>query len=172
MNVSTASPAQRAIDELRGTITGRIAVPSHEVEQERVGRPLASDAGLLAVPGQHDHVVGERQHLGREAAQHRRMVATGQVRPADRAREEQVAGEHHLADRRAGDPVLLARSLRGHWAIEALHRIRDVSFGEDRSQVRSGNGPNVMVALRILVITALRLAGITNIAKVLRHHFP
>ncbi len=30
MNVSTASPAQRAIDELRGTITGRIADPSDE----------------------------------------------------------------------------------------------------------------------------------------------
>ena len=34
------------------------------------------------------------------------------------------------------DPVLLARWLRGHWAIEALHWVRDVSFDEDRS--RSG----------------------------------
>jgi predicted transposase YbfD/YdcC len=68
------------------------------------------------------------------------------------------------------DPVLLARWLRGHWAIEALHWIRDVSFDEDRSQVRTSNGPQVMAALRNLVITALRLAGITNIAKALRHH--
>ena len=30
--------------------------------------------------------------------------------------------------------------------------------------------PQVMAALRNLVITALRLAGITNIAKALRHH--
>ena len=66
------------------------------------------------------------------------------------------------------NPVLLARWLRGHWAIEALHWVRDVSFDEDRSQVRTSNGPQVMAALRNLVITALRLAGITNIPQALR----
>ena len=71
---------------------------------------------------------------------------------------------------RQADPVLLARWLRGHWAIEALHWVRDVSFDEDRSQVRTGNGPQVMAALRNLVITALRLTGVTNIAAALRHH--
>jgi predicted transposase YbfD/YdcC len=68
------------------------------------------------------------------------------------------------------DPVLLARWLRGHWAIEALHWVRDVSFDEDRSQVRTSNGPQVMAALRNFVITALRLAGYTNIAAALRRH--
>ena len=68
------------------------------------------------------------------------------------------------------DPVLLARWLRGHWAIEALHWVRDVSFDEDRSQVRTRNGPQIMAALRNLVITALRLAGVTNIAAALRRH--
>ena len=68
------------------------------------------------------------------------------------------------------DPVLLARWLRGHWAIEALHWVRDVTFDEDRSQVRTSNGPQIMAALRNLVITALRLAGVTNIAAALRHH--
>ncbi len=48
------------------------------------------------------------------------------------------------------DPVLLARWLRGHWAIESLHWIRDVTFDEDRSQVRTSNGPHIMAALRIL----------------------
>ena len=68
------------------------------------------------------------------------------------------------------DPVLLARWLRGHWAIEALHWVRDVSFDEDRSQVRTSNGPQIMAALRNFVITALRLAGVTNIAAALRRH--
>jgi predicted transposase YbfD/YdcC len=68
------------------------------------------------------------------------------------------------------DPTLLARWLRAHWAIEALHWVRDVSFDEDRSQVRTRNGPQIMAALRNLVITALRLAGVTNIAAALRHH--
>jgi predicted transposase YbfD/YdcC len=69
------------------------------------------------------------------------------------------------------DPVLLARWIRGHWGIEnRLHWVRDVSFDEDRSQARTGHGPQIMAALRNLAITALRLSGITNIAAGLRHH--
>jgi predicted transposase YbfD/YdcC len=69
------------------------------------------------------------------------------------------------------DPVLLARWIRGQWSIEnRLHWVRDVSFDEDRSQVRTAHGPQVMAALRNLAITALRLSGATNIAAALRHH--
>ncbi len=69
------------------------------------------------------------------------------------------------------DPALLARWIRGHWSIEnRLHWVRDVSFDEDRSQVRTAHGPHVMAALRNLAITALRLGGATNIAAELRHH--
>ena len=39
-----------------------------------------------------------------------------------------------------------------------------------RSQIRTSNGPQIMAALHNLVITALRLAGYTNIAAALRHH--
>jgi hypothetical protein len=49
-------------------------------------------------------------------------------------------------------PARLADLLRGHWAIEALHHIRDVTFAEDDSQVRTGAAPNVMAVLRNLVI--------------------
>ena len=65
----------------------------------------------------------------------------------------------------------LATWLRGHWCIEVrLHWVRDVTFGEDLSQIRTGNGPQVMATLRNLAITLHRLAGVTNIAKALRHH--
>ena len=67
-------------------------------------------------------------------------------------------------------PALLARWARHHWGIEALHWIRDNLFDEDRSQVRTGNAPQVMAALRNLAITALRLAGITTITAALRDH--
>jgi predicted transposase YbfD/YdcC len=68
-------------------------------------------------------------------------------------------------------PGQLAGILRGHWSIEdRLHWIRDVTYDEDRSQVRSGNGPRVMASLRNLAITILRLTGETNIAAALRHH--
>ena len=68
-------------------------------------------------------------------------------------------------------PDQLATWRRGHWCIEnRLHWVRDVTFGEDLSQVRTGNGPQVMATLRNLAISLLRLTGATNIAKALRHH--
>ena len=58
---------------------------------------------------------------------------------------------------------------RGHWTIENLsHRTRDVTFGEDASQVRCGNIPQVMAALRNTVITLLRISGYTKIEKAQR----
>ena len=68
-------------------------------------------------------------------------------------------------------PVELAGWIRGHWQIEnALHWVRDVAFAEDRSRIRVGDGPQVMASLRNLVISILRLAGVTNTAAALRHH--
>lgn len=61
--------------------------------------------------------------------------------------------------------------LRGHWTIEnKLHWVRDVTYAEDHSQVRTGNGPHAMAALRNAAIGLLRLDGHDNIAKALRHH--
>ena len=74
-------------------------------------------------------------------------------------------------DHRQADPALLATWVRGHWSIEArLHWVRDVTFGEDHSQVRTDHGPTNLAALRTLAINALRLTGHTNIAAGLREH--
>ncbi|WP_344398171.1 ISAs1 family transposase, partial [Actinomadura alba] len=67
-------------------------------------------------------------------------------------------------------PTEIASWIRGHWSIEALHHVRDVSFGEDASQVRTGNGPRVMATFRNLVTGILRLTGHDNIAAAQRHH--
>jgi predicted transposase YbfD/YdcC len=68
-------------------------------------------------------------------------------------------------------PTELAEILRGHWGIEdRLHWVRDVIFDEDRSQVRTANGPRVMASLRNLAIAILRLTTATNIAAALRHN--
>ena len=66
-------------------------------------------------------------------------------------------------------PAQLAAALRGYWAIEdRLHWVRDVTCGEDLSQVRTASGPRVMATLRNLAITILCLAGATSIAAALR----
>jgi predicted transposase YbfD/YdcC len=73
-----------------------------------------------------------------------------------------------LAPERGG-PAGIAAHVRGHWGIEnKLHYVRDVTFGEDASRVRTGNAPRVMASLRNLAIAALRAEGWTNIASGLR----
>ena len=41
----------------------------------------------------------------------------------------------------------------------AVHHIRDVTFAEDGSQVRTGAGPHVMACLRNLVIGLTRASS-------------
>ena len=75
------------------------------------------------------------------------------------------------ADYTAAQPATLAAWVQGHWGIEnRLHWCRDVTFDEDRSQVRVGNAPQAMATLRNTAISLLRLNGWTNIAAGLRHH--
>ena len=69
------------------------------------------------------------------------------------------------------DAARLLEIWRGHWGIEnRLHWVRDVIFGEDQSQVRKGSAPQLLAALRNLVIGMLRLSGVKNIAAALRHY--
>jgi predicted transposase YbfD/YdcC len=74
------------------------------------------------------------------------------------------------SDRQAG-PATLAAWVRSHWEIEdRLHWVRDVTYLEDKSLVRTGNAPRVMASLRSLAISLLRLDGHDNIAAANRHH--
>jgi predicted transposase YbfD/YdcC len=84
-------------------------------------------------------------------------------------RHEIVYGITSLSPQQA-DAARLLRYTRGHWRIEVTHWIRDVTFDEDRSQVRSGHIPQVMAALRNTAIALMRLAGETNIAAACRRH--
>lgn len=52
----------------------------------------------------------------------------------------------------------LFRLTRGHWSIESLHWVRDVTYDEDRSQVRTGTLPRVLATLRNLAIGIIRHA--------------
>ena len=73
-----------------------------------------------------------------------------------------------LVPGRAG-PERIALHVRGHWGIEnKLHWVRDVTYGEDGSRVRTGSAPQVMASLRNLTIAALRRNGWANIASGLR----
>jgi predicted transposase YbfD/YdcC len=68
------------------------------------------------------------------------------------------------------DPADLLAYARQHWGIEVLHWIRDVTFGEDASRIRTGNTPRVMATLRNVVVSLLRIHDATNIAAALRYN--
>ncbi len=67
-------------------------------------------------------------------------------------------------------PARLLELVRGHWCIEnSLHYVRDVTFGEDRSRLRTGHAPQILTALRNLAITLLHRHGYYQIAAARRH---
>jgi predicted transposase YbfD/YdcC len=83
-------------------------------------------------------------------------------------RYDVVYGVTSLCPDQAG-PERLLGLVRQHWQIEnQVHWVRDVTFDEDRSQVRSGNIPQVMAAFRNTVLGLIRRAGETNIAAACR----
>ncbi|GAA3482263.1 hypothetical protein GCM10018966_067950 [Streptomyces yanii] len=66
-------------------------------------------------------------------------------------------------------PAQLAAWIRGHWGIEnLLHHVRDRTFREDDSKVRTGTLPRTMASLRNLAISVFRQNDETNIAAALR----
>ncbi len=87
-----------------------------------------------------------------------------------RTSKEIVYGITSLPKRLAG-PAHLITLTRGHWTIEnRLHHVRDVTWGEDQSQARTGNAPRVMAGVRNLATSVLRQSGVDNIAEALRHN--
>jgi predicted transposase YbfD/YdcC len=66
-------------------------------------------------------------------------------------------------------PLHLLTLVRGHWGIEnRSHYVRDVSFQEDRSRLRSGNAPQILAALRTVAITLLHRSGTAQISSARR----
>lgn len=69
-----------------------------------------------------------------------------------------------------GSPAQVLAYNRGHWEIEnRLHHVRDMTYDEDRSQVRKGRRPHVMATVRNVAISLLRLAGADSIAVATRY---
>lgn len=138
------------------------------------------DVPALAVSREHGHGRQETRTLKATelssgigfpgAAQVIRLTRTRTIRTTGKRTRETVYAITSLTVADAG-PQQIAVWLRGHWVIEnRLHWVRDVDYDEDRSQIRTGSGPQVMATLRNAAIGLLRLAGHTNIATALRHH--
>lgn len=121
--------------------------------EQRTLTASAALAGVNAWPGLAQVFQLERQVTSKKTGQERYEV---------------VYGVTSLAAERA-TPSRLLELVRGQWQIEnCSHWVRDVTFDEDRSQVRCGAIPQVMAALRNTTIGLLRWAGYSNIAAACR----
>jgi predicted transposase YbfD/YdcC len=90
------------------------------------------------------------------------------VKQSGAQRAEAVYGVTSLSPDRAR-PERLLRVVRQHWQIEnQVHWVRDVTFDEDRSQVRCGSMPQVRAACRNTAIGVMPWAGETHIAAACR----
>jgi predicted transposase YbfD/YdcC len=102
-----------------------------------------------------------------------KLTRTGTVRGTNQTTQEIVSLITDF-DPSAASPVCLLEPMRGHWSIgNLLHPGRDVTKGSDRSQILSGNAPQVMAALRNLVIALMHRHGSDQIAFTRRqfaHH--
>lgn len=94
---------------------------------------------------------------------------TNQVTDKGRTTTQVRVGIAHLFDDGQASAKHISQLVRGHWGIEnQLHRKRDVVFGEDRCTIRARHGPQVMAALRNLVITLFHQASARSFPSVMR----
>jgi predicted transposase YbfD/YdcC len=92
---------------------------------------------------------------------------TGEIQAETVYGVSSLAPRHPIPDEH--DAQRLLGLNRNHWCIEnRSHWVRDVTFDEDRSQVRQGSTPEIMAAFRNLAIGLLRVHGETNIAAACR----
>lgn len=95
----------------------------------------------------------------------RQQVRQGQIVTT----EHEVSYAITSAPPERADATALLRTIRGHWSIEnRTHYVRDVTFDEDRSQIRSGAAPQAFAASKNLAIALLRRQGWANIAEAVR----
>lgn len=141
---------------VRDTFTEKAATPCGHGRVER-RRLTASTAlrGFTRWPGLRQVFQIERTVITK---------ATGECRRAI------VYGLTNLSPAQASASALL-QDVQAHWLIEnRSHWVRDVTFDEDRSQVRTGTLPHVLATLRCTTLGLLRLQDTSNIAAACRHY--
>jgi predicted transposase YbfD/YdcC len=97
--------------------------------------------------------VVERESIDKKTGKHSREIAYGIT---SRTPEQ-------------ADPRRVLATNRGHWSIEnSCHYIIDWNYDEDRSRIRTGNGPENITRLRRFAISIIKLKGARSVAQEMR----
>ncbi len=143
----------------------------HVTEEKGHGRRERRTIQVTAAPG---HISKRFPHARQVALIERYVTRTVRVRKGKRWVRKQVKSAVAVfiitsLDAREAAPVHLAGYVRGQWTIEnKVHYVRDVTYREDSSRVRTGPRPRIMATLRNLAIGLIRQAGYTEIAATIR----
>ncbi len=128
----------------------------HATEEKGHGRRERRTIQVMNAP---EHIRRRFPGVRQAALIERYVTRTVRVRKGKRWVRKQVKSA----------PVHLAGYVRGQWTIEnKVHWVRDVTFREDSSRVRTGPRPRIMATLRNLAIGLIRQAGYTKIAATIR----
>jgi predicted transposase YbfD/YdcC len=157
-------------DELDALDWAKIPI-QHATEEKGHGRRERRTIQVTDAPA---HVRKRFPHARQVALIERYVTRTIRVRKGKRWVKKQVKSAVAVfiitsLDAREAAPAHLAGYVRGQWTIEnKVHWVRDVTFREDASRVRTGPKPRIMATLRNLVIGLIRQAGYTKIAATIR----
>jgi len=58
--------------------------------------------------------------------------------------------------------------IRAHWGVESMHYIKDVTFGEDASLIRTGNAPTNFSIIRNIAMNVLRRENYISFPQAIR----
>lgn len=104
-------------------------------------------------------IVYEREYLDyiNEGARWKKLNSIGMVE-SERIVDGKTAVEtRYYISSLSGDAERLLGASRGHWSIEnSLHWVLDISFGEDDSRVRVGNGAENLSMIRRMALNMLK----------------
>ena len=143
----------------------------HATEEKGHGRRERRTIQVMNAPA---HITRRFPHARQVALIERYVTRTVRERKGKRWVRKQVKSAIAVfiitsLDAREAVPAHLAGYVRGHWTIEnKVHYVRDVTYREDASRVRTGPRPRIMATLRNLAIGLIRQAGYTRIAATIR----
>lgn len=143
----------------------------HATSEKGHGRRERRTIQVMDAPA---HVRARFPHARQVALVERYVTRTVRVKKGKRWVRKQVQSAVAVfiitsLDAREAAPAHLAGYVRGQWTIEnKVHYVRDVTFREDSSRVRTGPRPRIMATLRSLAIGLIRQAGYTKIAATIR----
>lgn len=117
-----------------------VTPPDHgRIETRRIWCGTALN-GYLDFPSVGQVFRIERESIDKKTGAHRREIALGIT-----SRTPQEAS-----------PKRVLAVNRGHWSIESVHYIIDWNYDEDRSQIRTGFGPENITRLRRFAVGILK----------------